>query len=544
MRRVKIFLFVFTAAACFSQLIQPADLQYLGAFRLPEVSGDSDWNYSGNGSAYYPPGDPAGPDDGTPGSIFAIGHDQQQFISEISIPVPKISKARNPADLNTAGTLQPFRDVKGNMFGELEIPRADIEYLGPQKGQTAGKIHFCWGQHMQYELVPSHGWCETTLSNPNTAGPWFFDGHLNFTTNDYLFEIPEAWSNANTPGRRLASGRFRDGGLAGYGPALFAYGPWQDGNPPQPNAVLQSVTTLLLYGEHAEGVPEIQVSDDKKMIWYSPTDEWSGGAWLEAGGHAALVFAGTKSMGRNWYGFSDGTEYPTDGQGPFPPVPPHPHDQRGWWADSIQAQILFYNPQDLAGVAQGEKKPYEPQPYAYFNLNPYLFDSGYDYERDKMTSLGDCCYDRVHNLLYVFERLADEDRSLVHVFRINDSGTGVRGSGFGDRGSGSIFWDSEYEGRESGFGDRGSGATFQLMQNYPNPYNPETTIRFVLKEPDRVLLKVFDLRGREVFVLADAHYPAGDHAVLFDAKRLPGGIYLYRIRMGGFTASRKMAYLK
>jgi len=45
--------------------------------------------------------------------------------------------------------------------------------------------------------------------------------------------------------------------------------------------------------------------------------------------------------------------------------------QRGWWADSIQAQILCYNPSDLAEVAQGRKKSYEPQPYAVFNANPF-----------------------------------------------------------------------------------------------------------------------------------------------------------------------------
>ncbi|MBU0702665.1 MAG: hypothetical protein KKC18_02220, partial [Chloroflexi bacterium] len=62
-------------------LIQPADLVYLGAFRLPDTPGTPDnvgWEWSNWASAmtYYPDGDPDGPDDGYPGSIFGVGHDQ------------------------------------------------------------------------------------------------------------------------------------------------------------------------------------------------------------------------------------------------------------------------------------------------------------------------------------------------------------------------------------------------------------------------------------------------------------------------------------
>ncbi len=107
-----------------SNLIQPEDLTYLGAFRLPGESGGSSWEYSGYAMTYYPNGDPAGPEDGFPGSLFAVGHDQQQFVSEISIPEPIISSAKNPADLNTAVTLQPFADIRGGLFDYLEIPPA------------------------------------------------------------------------------------------------------------------------------------------------------------------------------------------------------------------------------------------------------------------------------------------------------------------------------------------------------------------------------------------------------------------------------------
>jgi hypothetical protein len=87
-------------------------------------------------------------------------------------------------------------------------------------------------------------------------------------------------------------------------------------------------------------------------------------------------------------------------------------------------------------------------------------------------------------------------------------------------------------------------ADFKLYQNYPNPFNPETAIRFGVKEPCRVELTVIDLLGREVSVLENDHYQPGQYQVLFDASRLPSGIYFYWIRMGNFEAIKKMVLLE
>jgi hypothetical protein len=92
--------------------------------------------------------------------------------------------------------------------------------------------------------------------------------------------------------------------------------------------------------------------------------------------------------------------------------------------------------------------------------------------------------------------------------------------------------------------ERDAPASFFLSQNYPNPFNPVTTIRFTMKEPCRVELKIYDIRGREVAVLADENYDPGSHAVHFDASGLPGGIYFYQIRMGNHTSVRKMAVIE
>jgi hypothetical protein len=85
---------------------------------------------------------------------------------------------------------------------------------------------------------------------------------------------------------------------------------------------------------------------------------------------------------------------------------------------------------------------------------------------------------------------------------------------------------------------------FSLGRNFPNPFNPETRIPYHVRESCRVTLKVYDLLAHEIAVLADGNYAAGNHSVLFDATGLPSGIYLYSIRMGDFTAVRKMALMK
>ncbi|HPG38756.1 MAG TPA: T9SS type A sorting domain-containing protein [bacterium] len=87
-------------------------------------------------------------------------------------------------------------------------------------------------------------------------------------------------------------------------------------------------------------------------------------------------------------------------------------------------------------------------------------------------------------------------------------------------------------------------ATFNLYANYPNPFNPETTIRFDVKNPCLVKLEIVDLLGRQVAILAQRHYTAGQYQVTFNAASLPSGIYFYSITMGDFHAVRKMALIR
>lgn len=86
--------------------------------------------------------------------------------------------------------------------------------------------------------------------------------------------------------------------------------------------------------------------------------------------------------------------------------------------------------------------------------------------------------------------------------------------------------------------------SYTLDQNFPNPFNPSTTIRFSIPNTGNVTLKVYNLLGMEVATLVNGELSAGTHRVSFDASNLPSGVYFYRIDAGSFSDVRKMALLK
>jgi uncharacterized lipoprotein YddW (UPF0748 family) len=85
---------------------------------------------------------------------------------------------------------------------------------------------------------------------------------------------------------------------------------------------------------------------------------------------------------------------------------------------------------------------------------------------------------------------------------------------------------------------------FRLFQNYPNPFNPSTIIAFHMPSEQQVSLRVYDLLGREVRVLADGVLSAGDHRYQFDGSRLSSGVYIYRVVAGSHVESKKMQLVK
>ena len=96
----------------------------------------------------------------------------------------------------------------------------------------------------------------------------------------------------------------------------------------------------------------------------------------------------------------------------------------------------------------------------------------------------------------------------------------------------------------SATGERAWGPRLKLFQNYPNPFNPTTIIRYQLPQGRNVLLKVYDILGREVATLVNEVKPPGTYTVQFDASGLASGMYFYRLDAGHFMCVRKLMLLR
>ncbi len=86
--------------------------------------------------------------------------------------------------------------------------------------------------------------------------------------------------------------------------------------------------------------------------------------------------------------------------------------------------------------------------------------------------------------------------------------------------------------------------TITLHQNYPNPFNPVTVINYQLQTKSDVVLKIYDVLGREVVTLVDETQSAGNNSVRWDASNMPSGVYYYRLQTGQYSEMKKLVLAK
>jgi hypothetical protein len=98
-----------------------------------------------------------------------------------------------------------------------------------------------------------------------------------------------------------------------------------------------------------------------------------------------------------------------------------------------------------------------------------------------------------------------------------------------------------------------TASSFKLEQNFPNPFNPTTTINYSIPAfkarnaaslTKIVTLKIYDVLGREIKTLVNKQQTPGNYSVKFNAANLPSGVYFYRLRAGDFVKIKKMVLLK
>ena len=105
-----------------------------------------------------------------------------------------------------------------------------------------------------------------------------------------------------------------------------------------------------------------------------------------------------------------------------------------------------------------------------------------------------------------------------------------------------VPWDLNWQKR----GEEISSVTYEykLHNNYPNPFNPNTTINYSIKKDGLVLLNVYDVLGTQVIMLVNENKPEGSHTVEFNAATLSSGIYFYKLTSGNYTSIKKLILMK
>lgn len=375
-----------------SERLTEADFTYLGAFTTPSGRfGQSTFEYGGQAATFNPFGDPANTDS-FGGSLFMAGHPVDNLgVAEITIPEPE-QHFGDTAGLPAATVLQPFADITAGRGSEFVAGQTEYRYGGLEVVEQDGQARLHWTLwqvgNVSQNVVPGHGHSSLDLANPDPQGPWFLGDYPNLQTSGYLTAVPSAFADQYLGGRSLLTGHLvSDVGATGSGgPPFFAY------QPPaaeQANATVDALELAL----YPIGQP---------LAGYGAGDATAGAAWVSttAGGEA-IVAVGRRGLGEVRNG------EPRDGDcSPY----------AGVHADPYEPQVFFYDPADLAAVAEGRLQPDQIEPYRKWNPVEHLIPNCAGF-------LSSISFDPESDRAYVVQIVSDvaEDFSLfpvVHVFQL------------------------------------------------------------------------------------------------------------------------------
>ncbi len=166
---------------------------------------------------------------------------------------------------------------------------------------------------------------------------------------------------------------------------------------------------------------------------------------------------------------------------------------------------------------------------------------------------GDFCNGHIMKFHYGGESVTDDSMIYDATFTISSFGVDQSNELYVcDYGGGTIQQFTRSQLNDIGGYYMNIPETHLLGQNYPNPFNPTTKVSFVIGLPagslaghlSFVTLRVYNILGIEVAMLINDTLPSGLHAVTWEPKNLPGGIYIYRLQTGSFNDSKMMTFLK
>jgi hypothetical protein len=373
------------------------DLAYEGAFRVPNNlksggAANAGFEYGGTALAF----------DAERRSLFLVGHDWDQFVGEISIPVPKRGSV---AQLPRAVLVQPLSDVVEGRLPDINPTDPNAKKIGgllPMGGELLVSAYSYYDGAATQER--SHFVRPIDLSRRGAVrGPFRVGAGLAGMISGYFGRIPEPWQE--TFGGSVLNGNccLAIVSRTSYGPAVFAIDPRRvgaakDDAPARP---------LVYYpSEH----PTVGAWDGTNK--YFNGTSWVRGVVFPAGTRSVLFF-GRHGLGPFCYG--SGTDQPALAGKPGPDRDVHycfdPSDEsKGVHGYPYVPYVWAYDASDLAKVAAGRTRPWDVQPYAVWSLSlPRGKDSG---------AVGGAAYDAQTGRLFVSEMFGDGTMPVIHAFSL------------------------------------------------------------------------------------------------------------------------------
>ena len=365
-------------------LVQPSDLQYLGAFRLPSGQfGASSFDYGGTGLAYNPAND----------SLFIVGHDWQQMVAEVKIPA--VVRASQLNSLATATVLQPFADASHGLMYTVAPPGATIKVGGlvVHEGRLYGTAYVYYdatgSQLLSHFRVSSLNLATGTAEGMFKVGTYPSVPSAGFVSG-YMTRVPIEWQAAL--GGPVITGQCCLSIISrtSFGPAAFSFDPTTLGR------VVPAPATPLVYYSQVHFVNDWNVQSD----FFNGSTQMAGAVFPD--GTRSVLFLGRHGIGPFCYGTGGDCHDPTSA---YQGTHAYPYVHRVW----------AYDVSDLAAVKTGLKPAWEVRPYAMWNLElPFQTES---------RLLGGVAWDAATRRLFVSQSHGDAPNPVIHVFYIAATGS-------------------------------------------------------------------------------------------------------------------------
>jgi hypothetical protein len=385
---VTIAFFALTIPANSQVLLQSSDLQYVGAFRVPQGTfGTSTLNYGGTGLTYY----------SGRNSLLVVGHDWDQEVAEISIP--QATNSSSLSNLKTATILQPFRDASDGKSNSIKSGGAaypntvKVGGLFVSGGKLIGSVYAYYDGAVEQDR--SHFTSGMDLSVSGDAQGMFKVGteYPGFVSG-YMTAIPQQYQSALGGPALTGNCCLAINGVQSSGPSASVFNPVNFGvQDPVPATMVVGYphdhATLGSWDNSSAANPVFNMSTQIKGIVFPE-------------GTRSVLFFGMTGLGKPCYGTGSECNDPDN-------------DSKGTHAYPYSSYVWAYDVSDLISVKNGQKNPWDIKPYATWTL-------GFPTSGGK--SIVGAAYDPATQRIYLAQYCTDaECYPVIHVYSVaNASG--------------------------------------------------------------------------------------------------------------------------